>query len=134
MSRSCEGLFEAFHARDIFMNKIDSETNPEEARSLLAAALLSFEAARETLATAVARLKAEKDAGADEVIKDLRQMNGALTQAILWEGKLRETELQREGAGGTGGLDLGAARAEIGLRLARLRAAGSSGELSGGAE
>jgi len=112
------------------MTDIESDTELSEARSLLAAALLSFKAARETLATAVARLKSEQDAGPDEVIKDLRQMNGALTQAILWEGKLRETELRRTDDAGAGELDLTAARAEIGLRLARLRAARDDGELS----
>lgn len=104
------------------------------AQRLLEQATVAFEITREALYDTVERLKAEKAAGSDEVLKDLKQMNIALLTAMGMEEKARATEIRRTGGGGTGALDLDAARAEIGLRLACLRGPGGDGDVPVGPE
>ncbi|QBX99836.1 hypothetical protein E2K80_03060 [Rhodophyticola sp. CCM32] len=61
-------------------------------------------------------------------------MNGAFLFALAMEEKARVAAGKHVGGGAGGRFDLDAARAEIGLRLACLRTAGSGGEISGGVE
>lgn len=101
---------------------------------LLAGALKSFETAQEVLSGTLDHLRAEQARGLGEYRKDIRDMNAALMLTMDFERKARDAEHQRKGSIGAGQLDLDAARAEIGVRLACLRAAGGGGDLSGGAE
>ena len=103
-------------------------------QGMLEMAMEAFETTGEALRGTVNRLKAEEPVSADEVGKRVRDMNAALLQVLSLEGKARDATGQRIGQIGAGQLDLDAARAEIGVRLACLRAAGGGGDVSGGAE
>ncbi|WP_071691854.1 hypothetical protein [Nioella sediminis] len=103
-------------------------------QEMLDGALEAFETAREVLRDTLKRLKAEEPVESTEVPKHIREMNNALILAMGLEGKARDATGQRMGEIGAGQLDLDAARAEIGLRLACLRAAGGGGTVPGGAE
>ena len=73
-------------------------------------------------------------ADAEAVVKEMKAVNAAFLWAMQQEGKARDAGSQRYGRRGGGQLDLGAARDEIGRRLACLRAAGAGGALSEGPE
>ena len=103
-------------------------------QEMLDGALEAFETAREVLRDTLKRLKAEEPVESTEVPKHIREMNNALILAMGLEGKARDATGQRMGEIGAGQLDLDAARAEIGLRLACLRAAGGGGTVPGGTE
>ncbi|MGI3187283.1 hypothetical protein [Nioella aestuarii] len=103
-------------------------------QEMLGGALEAFETAREVLRDTLKRLKAEEPVESSEVPKHLRDLNNALILAMGLEGKARDAAGQRMGEIGAGQFDLDAARAEIGLRLACLRAAGGGGDISDGAE
>ena len=68
------------------------------------------------------------------VVKDVRALGAAFQMALQMEDKAREAGSRRHGGRGAGELDLDAARAEVGRRLARLRAAGGDGGVPEGAE
>ena len=101
-------------------------------RHMLSVAMEVFATTQEVLQGTVNRLKAEGKGSAKDVSRDVRDMNAALLQVLSLEEKAREKSEQRQDGGG-GVLDLDGARAEIGLRLACLRAARDGGEISGGA-
>lgn len=103
-------------------------------QEMLDGALEAFETAREVLRDTLKRLKAEEPVESTEVPKHIREMNNALILAMGLEGKARDATGQRMGEIGAGQLDLDAARAEIGLRLACLRAAGGGGTVPDGVE
>jgi len=103
-------------------------------QEMLETALETFETTREVLRGTLNRLKAEETVPGAEIPKQIKEMNSALMLALHLEGKARDANGQRTGQIGAGALDLDAARAEIGLRLACLRAAGGGGGLSDGAE
>lgn len=69
-----------------------------------------------------------------EVIKDVRAVSAAFALALQQEAKARDAGSTRYGRRGGGGLDLDTARDEVCRRLARLRAAGDSGDVSGGVD
>ena len=66
-----------------------------------------------------------------EVLKDVRAINAALQHTLEMREKAREAGSKRFGASGAGQLDLGAARSEIGLRLACLRDVRAGEDVSG---
>lgn len=88
-------------------------------------AMEAFEITVEALNEAVSRLREEYRAGEKAVMTDLKAMNGAFQFAMQLEARARETAGKQHTGGGAGSLDLDAAREEIGLRLACLRAAGN---------
>jgi hypothetical protein len=103
-------------------------------QEMLAGAFEAFATTQDVLRDTVKRLKAQEPVSSAEVVKQIKDMNGALLLALGLEGKVRDATGQRQAGAGAGELDLEAARAEIGGRLARLRAAREGGELSQGAE
>jgi hypothetical protein len=103
-------------------------------QEMLDGALEAFATARQVLRETLKRLKAEEPVESSEVPKHIRELNNALILAMGLEGKARDATGQRTGEIGAGQLDLDAARTEIGLRLACLRAAGGGGALPDGAE
>jgi hypothetical protein len=96
--------------------------------------LEAFATARQVLRGTLKRLKAEEPVESSEVPKHIRELNNALILAMGLEGKARDATGQRTGEIGAGQLDLDAARTEIGLRLACLRAAGGGGAVPDGVE
>lgn len=103
-------------------------------QEMLETALETFETTREVLRGTLNRLKAEETVPGAEIPKHIKEMNNALILAMHLEGKARDANGQRSQHVGAGQLDLDAARTEIGVRLACLRAAGDGGALSGGVE
>ncbi|WJY20511.1 hypothetical protein QTA57_11695 [Fontisubflavum oceani] len=104
------------------------------AERVVSQAMKAFEVTLEALEAAVDALRAEAATGEQAVSKDLKAMNAAFLFALQMEEKARAAG-DKHGAGpGAGQLDLDAARAEIDLRLACLRAARSGGGVSGRAE
>ena len=97
----------------------------DEARAELTIqrAMEAFDTTIEALRHAVAELKAEYRTGETEVMKDLKAMNAAFQLAVSTEVKAREALAKQASQVGAGTLDLDAAREEIRLRLACLRAA-----------
>ena len=112
-----------------FMTAIADE-DMARARKVLGRAIKAFEVTIEALDAAVDRLREDVTSGEQEVMKDLRAMNGAFLFAMTLEEKARAAEFGT-GGGGAGQLDLDAAREEIGLRLACLRAAGGDRAVPG---
>lgn len=86
--------------------------------------------AGQRLGALIERLEAGDLTAAGEVPAALATLEKALG-AVFSERARRE---RSGGAAAEGHLDLGAARDEIGRRLARLRAVSGAGELPGGAE
>jgi hypothetical protein len=103
-------------------------------QEMLDGALEAFATARQVLRGTLKRLKAEEPVESSEVPKHIRELNNALILAMGLEGKARDATGQRTGEIGAGQLDLDAARTEIGLRLACLRAAGGGGAVPDGVE
>ena len=87
-------------------------------------AMKAFEVTLLALDAAVDDFKAEYLSGEKEILKDLKAMNSAYQYAMETEQKARERAAKQIGAIHAGTLDLDAAREEIGLRLACLRATG----------
>lgn len=102
--------------------------------TMLARAMKVFDTTQEVLEGTLDRLKAEEAVQGAEIPKHIKEMNSALMLALQLEGKARDATGQRIGQAGAGQLDLDAARAEIGVRLACLRAAGGGGDVPRGAE
>lgn len=90
----------------------------------VARAMAAFETTIQALEAAVAELRDEACLDPRTVMGDLKVMNTAFAHALQMEAKARENGEKFAGRAGTGALDLDAARAEIGLRLACLRSAG----------
>ncbi|RMA42144.1 hypothetical protein D9R08_11895 [Rhodophyticola porphyridii] len=101
------------------------------AEGIVAEAMKAFDVALEVLSDAIDALRAEKTVGEQEVTKDLRAMNNAYMFALQMREKARDAGDRHGAAAGGGGLDLDAAREEIGLRLACLEAASGGGRVSG---
>ncbi|MCU4653345.1 hypothetical protein N8I71_10905 [Roseibacterium sp. SDUM158016] len=104
------------------------ELTLERAETLVARAQKAFETTVQALEDAVRALKSMPETGEGEIVKDVRAMNNALMLAMEMQEKARVAGSRHFGTGagngGSGRLDLEAARAEIAERLARLRAAG----------
>jgi len=95
-------------------------------------AFKALETATETLEFAVDAMKAVEDgAGEKQVVAEIKALNGAFLFAMKMQEAARAAGSERYGSGGGATLDLDAARDEIGLRLACLRAAGGGGAVSG---
>ena len=109
-----------------------SELDAARAEQLLGRALTAFETAQEVLDRAVEKLKSEEKISGTDLTKDIREMNNAFMMALSLEEKARVAGGKTRS--GETSLDLEAARAEIGCRLACLRAASGSGGVSGGVE
>jgi len=110
----------------------NSELDTTRVERMLIRALNAFDTAQEMLDRAVDKLKSEEKVSGTDLTKDIKEMNNALTMALSLEEKARVAGGKTRVGGGA--LDLEAARAEIGCRLACLRAAGGGGGVSGGAE
>ncbi|MEM9318310.1 MAG: hypothetical protein AAGA70_04820 [Pseudomonadota bacterium] len=100
------------------------EEDKARAEITIRRAMEAFDTTIEALQHAVSELKAEYRSGEAEVMRDLKAMNAAFQFAVTTEAKAREAVAKQTPAMGVGSLDLDAAREEIGLRLACLRAAG----------
>jgi hypothetical protein len=109
-----------------------SEMDAARAERLLGRAMNAFETAHEMLDRAVEKLKAEEKISGTDLTKEIREMNNALLTALSLEEKARVASGKTRT--GAGCLDLEAARAEIGCRLACLRAANDRRDVSGGTE
>jgi hypothetical protein len=94
----------------------------------------ALEAAVELLESTLDTARGTGNCDEAGVVKDVRAVGAAFQTALQMEGKAREAGSQRYGGRGVGELDLGAARDEIGRRLARLRAAGGDGGFPAGVE
>ncbi len=94
----------------------------------------AFDRAVRVLRESCNNLEATGDESPADILKDVRAMNAALQHTLEMREKAREAGCKRFGASGAGQLDLGAARAEISLRLACLRDAGARAGVSGGVE
>ena len=116
------------------MNEIDLELTLERAELIVARCQEAFETAVEGLRDSVRVLRSMPETGERDVLKDVRQMNGAYLFAIEMQEKARVAGCKRFETGGAGTLDLDGARAEIGLRLACLAAVRDGGGAAGGAE
>ena len=103
-------------------------------QEMLDGAMEVFATTQEVLQGTLNRLKAEAAVQGNEIGKEIRDLNSVLMLALSLEAKARDATGQRQERRGAGQLDLDGARAEIGVRLACLRAAGGGGGLSGGAE
>lgn len=116
---------------------IDRKTESEDlaqADMTVARAYKALEVAVELLESTLDAARAAKDGDTTEVVKDVRAVGVAFQTALQVEVKARDAGSQRYSRRGTGQLDLDTARAEIGRRLARLRAARDDGRLSEGVE
>ncbi|SRR6056297_1608116 len=91
------------------------------AETLVARAQEVFETTVDALQDAVRTLKSVPETGEREVVKDVRAMNSALMLAMEMQEKARVAGSKHFGGGTGARLDMVAARAEIGARLARLR-------------
>lgn len=94
------------------------------AEQLVSDAMQSFELTRSALREAIDEIKAEARDGEREVVRQLKALNTAFQVTIQMEAKARDLVERNVHAIRDGEFDLAAARAEIGQRLARLRAAG----------
>lgn len=97
-----------------------SDEDVAQTEITVARAMKAFDVTLDVLEAAVDRLRAEEAASPGAVIKDLKEMNSAFTLALHMKEKARDAKRGPDG-GRAGALDLDAARAEIGLRLACLR-------------
>jgi len=98
------------------------EEDQDRAELTIARAMEAFDVTIEALQHAVAELRAEYKAGETEVMKDLKAMNNAFQAAMSTEAKARDALAKQGQLVGGNALDLDAAREEVGLRLACLRA------------
>jgi len=101
-----------------------SERDDIRAEEVVLQAQDAFDRAVRALQESCHKLESKPETGEGDVMKMVRQMNGAFIHAMELREKAREAGSKRFGASGTGRLDLDAARAEIGLRLACLRGSG----------
>ena len=114
---------------------ITGDDGRAHAERTAARAYKALEAAVEVLEGMLDAARAAQGCDEGGLVKDVRAVGAAFQAALQLEGKAREAGSQRYGSGGGGGeLDLDAARAEIGRRLARLRAAGGDDGLPEGPE
>ncbi|HHX90591.1 MAG TPA: hypothetical protein GX700_12665 [Paracoccus sp.] len=82
---------------------------------------------------AISDIEAGKFGAAKELGGTVASLRKALEAVFSERAKLQRIEAA-EGGAGAGDLDLGAARAEIGRRMDRLRASAGPGGISGGVE
>lgn len=89
-------------------------------------------------AAALERVMGHVEAGEfgrlDEMLKEQAALRRALTAAIMERQHAQKLRLSEAASEGRDVLDLDAARAEVGRRLARLRAGGGAQAGAGGAE
>lgn len=103
----------------------DSGGGPPLGRAgVLDHALRVFDTAAMELGATLERLQASRGDGSERALRAVRDLQAAL--AVLVDERVKIDRLRNETAGVVGerALDLDAARAEIGRRLARLRDAG----------
>lgn len=101
---------------------------------ILVAAIAEYEQSVGDLRELLSRAKRENGLVQQSSREVLRQVHGAIRVALQERGRLEEYRKKDGDVGGGRELDLCAARDEVGRRLARLRAAGGAGSVSGGAE
>lgn len=117
------------------MTKTIEDEGLAHAERTVERAWLALETAVSVLEHAVEAAKASGEVDASTMVKDVKALNAAFVWAMQQEDKARDAGSRRYGQrDGRGALDLDAARAEIGLRLACLRRAGEDGALPRGAE
>jgi len=92
-------------------------------------AMKGFHRAAAALNTAVEALETSPATGEKQVVADIRALNGAMIFALKMWSEARGAATGYHN--GSGGIDLDAARSEIGLRLDCLRTAGGGGGVSG---
>jgi len=110
------------------------ELTDERARAerTVGRALKALEIATRSLEDAVDAWQALEDgAGEKQLVAEIKALNGAFLFAMKMQETARAAGSETYGLGGAGQLDLDAARDEVGLRLACLRAAGGDGAVSG---
>ncbi len=100
------------------------------AEAMLLEATEAFDRAVAILRLSCQQLESKPTTGEVDLIKSVRQMNGAFLFTMEMREKAREAGSKRFGPSGAGKLDLDSARVEIGLRLACLRDAGEGDEVS----
>ena len=113
---------------------VEDSTNPFVAIEIWFTGGASLDADGKRGATYLMSGLLEEGAGDKQVVADIKALNGAFLFAMKMQEAARAAGSERFGLRGAGQLDLDAARDEIGIRLACLRAAGGGGELSGGVE
>lgn len=108
----------------------DDQTDVTRPEKIVLQAQDAFDRAVQILQDSCDQLKCDPDAGEGDVTKAVRQMNGAFLLAMDLREKAREAGCKRFGNSGAAELNLDAARAEIGLRLACLRGSGNGSDVS----
>ena len=103
-------------------------------QTMVARAMKVFDRTQDALEGTLERLKDDETVPGTDIPKHINQLNSALMLALSLEAKARDATAQRQDRIGAGQLDLDGARAEIGVRLACLRAAGGGGAVPDGAE
>lgn len=106
---------------------------PPRPAQMVAVAEQLFSSSVAALGVALARVERGEFDKAGELVAACTALRKALALAIQERQSLGKVDTQVD-ADTHGALDLAAARDEIGRRLARLRAAGDAGGVSGGAE
>lgn len=118
----------------------DTETEACQTGSFLDAATDQVVYLRNCVQCAIARVEDMARTGKQDetnagdfrkLLKELREISGI---ALREEDRLAEQLAKENGGLHSGAFDLGAAKAEIGRRLAELRTARDDGEISGDAE
>jgi hypothetical protein len=112
----------------------NTETEDREkirAEKVVLQAQEAFDRAVQALQDTCRALETMPETGEGDVMKMVRQMNGAFIQTMDLREKAREAGCKRFGAIGAGQLDLDKARDEIGIRLACLRGSGNGDGVSG---
>ncbi|UWQ21012.1 hypothetical protein [Jannaschia sp. W003] len=107
--------------------------DPARHEACAADALAALEASRVALRRQLLKLKAMEptEGDPDRLSKLQADVARALSRAAELEDKAHDARCKRDRGGG---IDLGAAAAEVRRRLARLRGAGGGGPPSGGTE
>lgn len=104
-------------------------------RELLEDARMAFDGFRRALQDRIKLLKEEqKVEKTAEIARQLQELHKLLGIAVDMTRKVQDAQMRETGGHAVGELDLDAARLEIRSRVARLRAARRSGNLSGGFE
>jgi hypothetical protein len=105
----------------------NDDLNVDRAEVLVAEARDAFDRAVRVLRDSCSQLEAMPETGDGDVMKCVRQLNGAYILTMEMREKARVAGCKRFGDGGAGRIDLDAARVEIGIRLACLRGRGDGG-------
>jgi hypothetical protein len=118
---------------DILMTDIltDHTKNLAEAEDSARHALKALEVAIDVLESSVDALRQDVRSGEKDLVGSLKAMNNAYQFAQAMKEKARDAGSEKYGRTERAAFDLNAARAEVGLRLASLRAASDGGGVPG---